>query len=347
VVRTRALNLRRNRHEIAVHSDRLELLAGAVDPVDTGDELGRIRAVLWSLPEAQHQAFVLRHWCDMPNRDIAATLATTESAVESLLVRARKALAGADDLSLECIAVRDRLTQGLPESHHARVHLAGCRQCRSASQRVARTAAIAATLALTPQLNVAHALAATVPGFTTASASSAGTGMAGATATKALLTKALVTTLAVGTTAAALHTGVLPIPLLQHYSHRTTAPDPTRTPTQPHPPAATTTPARETSQLTTSAVVPATDRDSRHRHTATPGHPSGAIAAQGTSPDGSTTHESQGGTSHDSQDGSANNQQQSSDNGGDESATNSTSSGRSVDTSSGSDAQGRSADSHD
>jgi RNA polymerase sigma-70 factor, ECF subfamily len=345
VVRTRALNLRRDQHEIPVHGHRLELLAGAVDPVDTGDELGRIRAVLWSLPEAQHHAFVLRHWCDMPNRDIAAALATTESAVESLLVRARKALAGIDDLPPECIAIRDRLTQGLPETHHARVHLAGCSQCRSTRERVARTAAIAATLALTPQLTVAHALAATVPGFTTAAASSAGTGMASATATKALLTKALVTTLAVGTTAAALHTGVLPIPLLQHHSHRTTAPATTRAPTEPHPAAATSTPHRVTSQFTASAVVPAAHRDSRHRNSASPGHHSDAIAAHATSTDDSTTHDSQGGTTQDSHGGSTNNQQESS--GGDGSATDSTRSGGSTDTNSGSDGQSGSANSQD
>ena len=215
VVRTRALNLRRDSHDIAL-GDRLEQLATAVDPGEHSDDLARVRAILWSLPEAQHQAFVLRHWCDVSNREIAQVLGTTESAVESLLVRARKAVAGAADLAPACVDVRDRLARGLPETPRARTHLGDCRSCRAASERVTRAAAVASALALAPPLSVAHALAATVPGFTTAAASTTGAGIAGATATKALLTKTVITTVAIATTATAIHAGALHIPMLHH-----------------------------------------------------------------------------------------------------------------------------------
>lgn len=217
VVRTRALNLRRDSHDIAL-GDQLDQLAAAVDPGEHGDDLARVRAILWSLPEAQHQAFVLRHWCDVSNREIAQVLGTTESAVESLLVRARKAVAGAEDLAPACVDVRDRVAKGLPETPSARNHLGGCRSCRAARERVTRAAAVATALALAPRLSVAHALAATVPGFTTAAASTTGAGIAGATATKALVTKTLVTAVAVATAATAIHSGALHIPMLHHSS---------------------------------------------------------------------------------------------------------------------------------
>ena len=215
VVRTRALNLRRDRHDIAA-SDRLEQLAAAVDPVETGEDLSRIRAVLWSLPEPQHQAFVLRHWCDVSNRDIAAMLDTSEAAVESLLVRARRAIGGIDDLPGDCIETRERLTQGLPETPRVQSHLSGCRGCRTAGDRIARAAAAAGVLALAPRIGVAKSLAATVPGFTTAAATSTGAGVAGATAAKALVAKALVAGVVVGAAATAIHTGVVHLPPLPH-----------------------------------------------------------------------------------------------------------------------------------
>jgi RNA polymerase sigma-70 factor (ECF subfamily) len=208
VVRTRALNLRRDRHDIAA-SDRLEQLAAAVDPVETGEDLSRVRAVLWSLPEAQHQAFVLRHWCDVSNRDIAGMLDTTEAAVESLLVRARRAIGGIDELPGDCMETRERLTQGLPETPRVRAHLAGCRGCRTASDRITRAAAVAGVLALTPRIGVAKSLAATVPGFSAAAATSTGAGVAGTAATKALIAKALVATVVVGAAATAVHSGVV------------------------------------------------------------------------------------------------------------------------------------------
>jgi RNA polymerase sigma-70 factor (ECF subfamily) len=212
VVRTRALNLRRDRHDIAA-SDRLEQLAAAVDPVETGEDLSRVRAVLWSLPEAQHQAFVLRHWCDVSNRDIAGMLDTTEAAVESLLVRARRAIGGIDDLPADCMETRERLTKGLPDTPRVRSHLAGCRGCRTASDRIAGAAAVAGVLALAPRIGVAQSLAATVPGFTTAAATSTGAGVAGAAATKALIAKAVVASVVVGAAATAVHSGVVHLPV--------------------------------------------------------------------------------------------------------------------------------------
>src|SRR5689334_16540562 len=62
VVRTRAINLRRDHRDEAA-SDQLELLASPLgeEPSDARDALDRVRAVLYELPEAQHQAFVLRY----------------------------------------------------------------------------------------------------------------------------------------------------------------------------------------------------------------------------------------------------------------------------------------------
>ncbi len=48
--------------------------------------------MLWTLPENQHHAFVLRHWSGLSQNEIAEVLETTPSAVESLLVRARATL---------------------------------------------------------------------------------------------------------------------------------------------------------------------------------------------------------------------------------------------------------------
>ena len=48
--------------------------------------------MLWTLPEPQHHAFVLRHWSGLSQNEIADVLETTPSAVESLLGRARLTL---------------------------------------------------------------------------------------------------------------------------------------------------------------------------------------------------------------------------------------------------------------
>jgi RNA polymerase sigma-70 factor (ECF subfamily) len=211
VVRTRALNLRRDRHDIPVGDD-IDSAAGGVDPIESHEELRRVRAMLWGLPEAQHQAFVMRHWSGLSNREIAEVLDTTEAAVESLLVRARRALLAAEALAPACVEFRTRLADGLPETPAMRQHRHTCRSCTVAGQRLAGAAAIAGVLLLAPRASVAHALAATVPGFTASAATATATSAGAATAGKAALAKTAVTLLAVGTTAAAFHTGHIHLP---------------------------------------------------------------------------------------------------------------------------------------
>jgi RNA polymerase sigma-70 factor (ECF subfamily) len=218
VVRTRALNLRRDRHDIAA-GDAIEDMAGAAAPVELSHDLARVRAVLAALPESQHQAFVLRHWCDLPNGEIAEVLGTSESAVESLLVRARRAVAGAEELPTDCVAFRERLARGLPETPALREHRAACRGCRTAAERLSQAAAVAAVVALAPRPSVAHALAASVHGFTVTAATSTGTGVAGAAAAKTVAAKVLLTTVAVTGTVAAVRTGVVPVPTILHSHH--------------------------------------------------------------------------------------------------------------------------------
>jgi len=218
VVRTRALNLRRDRHEIAA-GDTIEEVAGAARPAEVSDELARVRAVLVALPEPQHQAFVLRHWCDLANSEIASVLGTSESAVESLLVRARRAVAGAEALPADCIAFRDRLARGLPETPALKEHRSGCRGCRTAAERLSQAAAVAAVVALAPRPSVAHALAASVHGFSVTAATSTGTGVAGAAAAKTVAAKVLLATVAVTGTVAAVRTGVVPVPAILNSHH--------------------------------------------------------------------------------------------------------------------------------
>lgn len=215
VVRTRALNMRRDRHDIPVGDD-IDTARGSSDPVEASDELRRVRAMLWSLPSAQHQAFVLRHWSGLSNREIADVLGTTEAAVESLLVRARRSLVASEGLAPECVQFRTSLADGLPETPAMRRHRHACRGCATAGQRLAGAAAVAGALLLAPRAGVAHALAATIPGFTASAATTTATGVGTATVTKAALTKTAVTILALGTTAAALHTGRIHLANIVH-----------------------------------------------------------------------------------------------------------------------------------
>ena len=167
-VKRRALNLRRDSHEIPA-SDRVDLLtqATAVDAVSAAHEqLDRVRAALWSLPEQQHQAFVLRHWSGLSYREIADVLDTSESAVESLLVRARETVAGERELDDSCLEVRRRLSLSRRLAPRHNRHIASCGRCRTAQSRLAHAAGAAAVLTIVTNAEVAQALAASVPGVT-------------------------------------------------------------------------------------------------------------------------------------------------------------------------------------
>jgi RNA polymerase sigma factor (sigma-70 family) len=82
---------RRSRFE-AVSSDG-ELREAVVEPAPANDELDGLADALAQLTDNQRRAILLREWQGLSYREIAAELETTESAVETLLFRARRALA--------------------------------------------------------------------------------------------------------------------------------------------------------------------------------------------------------------------------------------------------------------
>jgi RNA polymerase sigma factor (sigma-70 family) len=217
----RSLNLIRDRRDTP--AAELDPPAPFAPDESESEALAHVRAALWSLPEAQHHAFVLRHWSGLSQDEIADVLATTPGAVESLLVRARATLvAEREEGDGECSGVRGRLARMHTPTPAQSAHLAGCRRCRTAQTRLLRAAEFATSFALVPGPHVLHTLAAAVPGFGAsgaaagASATGAGTGAgsgsaavsAASAATKAgLLTKVAL----VATTAAVAVTAVPPL----------------------------------------------------------------------------------------------------------------------------------------
>ncbi len=194
-VKHRAYNLARDRRELPV--DQSDLPARQHEASrDEAAELAEVRGMLWTLPEAQHQAFVLRHWSGLSQNEIAAVLDTTPSAVESLLVRARSALLRSHESASEtCSRVRSRLLEAAALGTSDETHIGSCRECRHAHARLARAANLAGSLALVPGAHVADSLAHLVPGFsahaattaaaagTTGAGAGAGAGASGATVT--------------------------------------------------------------------------------------------------------------------------------------------------------------------
>ncbi len=198
-VKHRAYNLARDRRELPL--DNAEPAVRPTDPsCDEAVALAEVRGMLWTLPEAQHQAFVLRHWSGLSQNEIAHVLDTTPSAVESLLARARTALLRSHTSASEaCSGVRSRLLQSATPGVADREHIDSCRPCGHAHARLARAANLAGSLALVPGAHVADSIAHLVPGFSahaaTSTAAAAGTtgagaagagsgaGMSGATAT--------------------------------------------------------------------------------------------------------------------------------------------------------------------
>ena len=187
-VKHRAFNLTRDRHEVPVDAPLVPVESGA----SSGDEaaqLAEVRGMLWTLPEPQHHAFVLRHWSGLSQNEIADVLETTPSAVESLLGRARLTLLRAHDTASDaCSKVRGRLLESTELGSADAAHLGACRPCRQAHDRLTRAANVAGALALVPGPHVAHSIASLVPGFsahaaTSTAAAVGGTGGAGAGAT--------------------------------------------------------------------------------------------------------------------------------------------------------------------
>lgn len=82
---------RRQRVESSAGFERVEEHATA--PSRHADELVRLQDVLEHMPETQRRAILLREWQGLSYREIAAELAVTQTAVETLISRARRSLA--------------------------------------------------------------------------------------------------------------------------------------------------------------------------------------------------------------------------------------------------------------
>lgn len=76
-----------------------------------GDRQKALHSAIKTLPERQRNALVLRHFEELSNPEIASALDTSVEAVESLLGRARRALAG-KLLHLRPVAQRDKQEKG-------------------------------------------------------------------------------------------------------------------------------------------------------------------------------------------------------------------------------------------
>jgi RNA polymerase sigma factor (sigma-70 family) len=254
LVNPRAWLLKSTKHRaLNLIRDRRDTPTAEIDPPapfaphETETEaLAQVRAALWSLPEPQHQAFVLRHWSGLSQGEIADVLSTTPSAVESLLVRARAALvAEREEGEGECAGVRARLARMLAPTPAQTAHLAGCRRCRTAQTRLLRAAEFAASFALVPGPHVLHTLSAAIPGFgasgavagasATGAAAGAGSGGAAVSAVSAATKAGILTKVAVvATTAAVAVTAVHPLrsavthEILSHAPATAAAPSPKR-----------------------------------------------------------------------------------------------------------------------
>jgi RNA polymerase sigma factor (sigma-70 family) len=271
--------------------DRRDTPAAAIEPPATfapdereAEALAQVRAALWSLPEPQHHAFVLRHWSGLSQDEIADVLATTPGAVESLLVRARAALvAERDEGEGECSGVRARLAQMLAPTPAHSAHLAGCRRCRTAQTRLLRAAEFATTFALVPGPHVLQTLAAAIPGFgasgavagASATGAAAGTGGGGAAASAvSAVTKAgLLTKVAVVATTAAVAVTAVP-PLRTAVAHAILRPAPaSATAHMRHAAHAASSPAAGTVRADDEAPVPGPATPGGGDPTASPGGP--------------------------------------------------------------------------
>src|SRR6185312_14752064 len=87
----RRTSWRRGRIESPTDFDVVEELTPA--PSRRSDELIGLQDVLERLPENQRRAILLREWQGLSYREIAEELELSQSAVETLIFRARRSLA--------------------------------------------------------------------------------------------------------------------------------------------------------------------------------------------------------------------------------------------------------------
>jgi RNA polymerase sigma factor (sigma-70 family) len=176
VVKRQAISRWQARREVPVEDPAVAV--AAPERGDAALDLAEVERVLRSLPRSQHEAFVLRHWSGLSNREIASVLETSESAVESLLVRARAAIMAVSGAAPACADVRDRLASRRRMSLAERRHVSRCADCQTAKLRVSQVAAAAVVAGLLPGAHVAHALAASAPGFSATATGGAGVAVA-------------------------------------------------------------------------------------------------------------------------------------------------------------------------
>jgi RNA polymerase sigma-70 factor (ECF subfamily) len=84
---------RTRRRRLEVPADPLALASEAAAVEHSDDDGLRLQEALGRLSESQRLAYVLREWRGLSYREIAATMETSVSAVETLIFRARRALA--------------------------------------------------------------------------------------------------------------------------------------------------------------------------------------------------------------------------------------------------------------
>jgi RNA polymerase sigma factor (sigma-70 family) len=111
-----------------------------------GDELIRLQDVLEHMPESQRRAILLREWQGLSYREIADELELSQSAVETLIFRARRALAAGLEVEPERPDWRRRARHGVD----AGGVLAALKAVftGSAALKVAATVAVATTAAV-------------------------------------------------------------------------------------------------------------------------------------------------------------------------------------------------------
>lgn len=109
-----------------------------------GDELIRLQDVLEEMPETQRRAILLREWQGLSYREIASELGITQSAVETLIFRARRSLASG--LEVEPAQWRKRARHGF-DAGAVMAALKGLLSTGAAA-KVAATIAVATTAAV-------------------------------------------------------------------------------------------------------------------------------------------------------------------------------------------------------
>jgi RNA polymerase sigma factor (sigma-70 family) len=86
-------NANRRRGQLEVARDPHVLQEVAPCRESEGEELFRLQEALEAMPERERRAILLREWQGLSYREIAAELGLSQSAVETLIFRARRALA--------------------------------------------------------------------------------------------------------------------------------------------------------------------------------------------------------------------------------------------------------------